>query len=266
MLSAIRKNLAAKLFCLLFFFTASFAFAPANISYGAGIPVLDSANLTQNTVGTFEAITQTLKQIEEYQTQLMQYEDQLKNSLAPATQIWAKAQETMNKALALQGQLEQIAQMDGWLEKFGDANYWTNSPQFSGSEVHSSEQATQNVQGLMKTQQEATQASFDANKILYKNIKEQGEQLKNDAQTLQQLEEGASNAQGRMDAMQHGNMFLANMGKQMLQLRSAFMFQSQQHAAALNKENVKNAQTEEADKKVLGTKLGTGTVRDMVTF
>lgn len=40
----------------------------------AGIPVIDGGNLAQNIIGVLESINQTLKQIEEYETQLQQYE------------------------------------------------------------------------------------------------------------------------------------------------------------------------------------------------
>jgi type IV secretion system protein TrbJ len=41
----------------------------------AGIPVIDGTNLTQNIVAAIENTSQTLKQIQEYQTQLKQYQN-----------------------------------------------------------------------------------------------------------------------------------------------------------------------------------------------
>ena len=58
--------------------------APA---YSAGIPVIDTTNLAQTTISAMEAVNQTLKQIEEYALQLKQYEDQIKNTLAPSAYI-----------------------------------------------------------------------------------------------------------------------------------------------------------------------------------
>ena len=71
-----------------------------------GIPVFDAANLQQTTLSAIEAVNQTLKQIEEYALQLKQYEDQIKNSIAPAAYVWDQAQRTMNKIIALQDQLD----------------------------------------------------------------------------------------------------------------------------------------------------------------
>ena len=71
-----------------------------------GIPVFDAANLQQTTLSAIEAVNQTLKQIEEYALQLQQYEDQIKNSIAPSAYVWDQAQRTMNKIIALQDQLD----------------------------------------------------------------------------------------------------------------------------------------------------------------
>ena len=43
----------------------------------AGIPVIDSTNLSQNTLSATEEIAQTLKQFQQYSTQLSQYSTQL---------------------------------------------------------------------------------------------------------------------------------------------------------------------------------------------
>lgn len=59
--------------------------------------VFDAANLQQSAISAVEAVNQTLKQLEEYALQLQQYEDQIKNSLAPAAYVWDQAQRTMNK-------------------------------------------------------------------------------------------------------------------------------------------------------------------------
>ena len=57
----------------------------------SGIPVIDTANLSQNMMTALEEVAQTLKQIEEYATQLQQYENMLQNTLAPAAYIWASS-------------------------------------------------------------------------------------------------------------------------------------------------------------------------------
>ena len=102
-----------------------------------GIPVFDAANLQQTTLSAIEAVNQTLKQIEEYALQLQQYEDQIKNSIAPAAYVWDQAQRTMNKIIALQDQLDyytnQAGDLDTYMRKFGSASSYRNSPYFKAS-------------------------------------------------------------------------------------------------------------------------------------
>ena len=62
-----------------------------------GIPVIDLPNTAQNTITAFEAISQGLKQIQQYQTQLLQYESDLKNLAAPSAYIWDQALQIRNK-------------------------------------------------------------------------------------------------------------------------------------------------------------------------
>ena len=106
---------------LLILFLVSFIPLPAK---AGGIPVFDAANLQQTTLSAIEAVNQTLKQIEQYALQLQQYEDMIKNSVAPAAYVWDQAQRTMNKVIALQNQIEfymeQGGDVDNYLRKFGN--------------------------------------------------------------------------------------------------------------------------------------------------
>ena len=87
-----------------------------------GIPVFDAANLQQSAISAVEAVNQTLKQIEQYALQLQQYEDMIKNSIAPAAYVWDQAQRTMNKIIALQNQVEfymsKAGNVDTYLRKY----------------------------------------------------------------------------------------------------------------------------------------------------
>lgn len=61
---------------------AAFCFAlMGNLCLGAGIPVIDTTNLTQNQIAALENVAQTLKQLEEYATQLKQFEEQIRNGM-----------------------------------------------------------------------------------------------------------------------------------------------------------------------------------------
>ena len=62
------KFLAAKL-ALVVAVSSTLAVTPVQ----AGIPVIDGTNLSQNIMTAIESVAQTLKQIEQYSTQLQQY-------------------------------------------------------------------------------------------------------------------------------------------------------------------------------------------------
>jgi hypothetical protein len=83
--------LAAKISALLFSLALT-----TSMPTGAGIPVIDGTNLTQNIVAAIENTSQTLKQIQEYQTQLQQYQNMLQNTMDQAVNIWDDAMTTMN--------------------------------------------------------------------------------------------------------------------------------------------------------------------------
>lgn len=58
------------------------------IATGIMIPTINAGDIVQTSITAFEPIAQTLKQVEQYQTQLQQYEDMLQNTMTPAAYIW----------------------------------------------------------------------------------------------------------------------------------------------------------------------------------
>ena len=73
----------------------------SSVIKAGGLAVIDIANIKQTTTTAIENVAQTLKQIEQYQTQLQQYENMIRNTLAPPAYVWAQAQYTMNRLLYL---------------------------------------------------------------------------------------------------------------------------------------------------------------------
>ena len=50
--------------------------------------------MKQNVISAIEGVNQTMKMIEQYQLQLLRYENMLHNSVAPAAYVWNSAQLT----------------------------------------------------------------------------------------------------------------------------------------------------------------------------
>ena len=204
---------------LLILFLASFLPLPAK---AGGIPVFDAANLQQTTLSAIEAVNQTLKQIEQYALQLQQYEDMIKNSVAPAAYVWDQAQRTMNKVIALQNQLEfytnQAGDVNTYLRKFGSGSSYRTSPYFKAA-------TEENRKALMEAEELGSEAQKNANDNVVRTLEQQQTALKEDAANLEMLQANAQSSQGRMEAIQHANQLASHQANQLLQLRGLLMAQ-----------------------------------------
>ena len=225
--------------------------SPSSI-LAAGIPVFDASNMTQNTVAALESVSQTLKQIEQYTLQLQQYEDQIKNSLAPSAYVWAQAQRTMNKLLELQDQLnfysQQSGSLDNYLKKFGNVNYYRDSPYFgSGSATDAQRQA------FLESDELGLNAQKYANDNVARTLEQQQAALKEDATNLENLQRSAQTAQGRLEAIQYANQFASLQANQVLQLRALLMAQQAAENAKAQTDAAKEARQRAATEKALET-------------
>lgn len=207
---------------------AALAFSVALITpvpVQAGIPVVDSTNLAQNTMSAMEAVAQTLKQIQQYQTQLQQYENQLQNTMAPAAYIWDQAQATINDLVqatnTLQHYKNQLGSLDAYLGKFQDVAYYRGSPCFNGSGgCTPSEQAA-----MEENRRLASESQKKANDALFKGLEQQQDNLQTDARQLQRLQSAAQGADGQLAAIGYANQLASNQANQLLQIRSLLIAQ-----------------------------------------
>ncbi|MDR5857965.1 P-type conjugative transfer protein TrbJ [Halomonas eurihalina] len=194
-------------------------------AYSSGIPTVDVANITQTTMTAMENIAQTKKQIDQYRKQLHQYELQLKNSLVPAAYIWDEAQRTMNDLVAATNTLkhykQQMGDLDSYLERFQDINYYRSSPCFSspGNCTESQREQLDEVRRL------ASESQKRANDALFQGIDQQQASLQRDAQQLERLQAAAQGAEGQMEAIQYANQIASQQANQLLQLRGLFVAQ-----------------------------------------
>jgi len=203
----------------------------------AGIPVVDGLNLGQNVVTAYESAAQTLKQIEQYsqqvmayKTQLDQYENMIKNTVAPAAYIWDQANAVINKLVAAQDMLNyyknQSGSLDAYLNKYQTASYYRDSPCFQKTGCTAAEQKklTDNrVQGI-----DAQKAANDA---MFKGIEQQQDNLQADARQLERLQAAASTADGQVKAIQYANQLASSQGNQLLQIRGLMIAQQTAMAA-----------------------------------
>jgi type IV secretion system protein TrbJ len=203
-----------KLMILLFFVCTDIS--------ATGIPVLDGAGLSQETVSAMEDVAQTLKQVEEYRTQLTQLENQLQNTLAPAAYVWDQATQTMGSLMGVgntvDGYIQKFSSIDGYLNKFRDVGYYRSSPCFSAKGCSDAD-----IDALYNDLAYGSEVQDDANDALVKNIKLQQDSFKTDANKLKLLQARAQGATGQMEALQYANQLASAEINQLLQLREALV-------------------------------------------
>ena len=68
---------------------------------GVGDVVFDPSVFGQAVMTATESVNQTLKQVEQYSLQLQQYENQIKNTVAPAAYVWDQANATISKVMGM---------------------------------------------------------------------------------------------------------------------------------------------------------------------
>lgn len=190
-----------------------------------GMAVIDIANVKQTTITAIESVEQTLKQIEEYKTQLMQYENMIRNTLAPPAYLWAKAQYAMNKLIHLTNTIRYYEQtyggLDGYMQRFRNVEYYRSSPCFS-IEEKCNEAAWKLLQDGQNT---STDAQKQANDGLLTGLSEHQNQMPVDAAHLQLLQQRTETAEGQMAALQYANQLAAFQANQLLQMRQMLIAQ-----------------------------------------
>ena len=238
------RFLAAKT-ALAFALVGSLATTPAY----AGIPVIDGTNLAQDIMTAIESVAQTLKQIEQYRTQLQQYENMLQNTAAPAAYIWDQAQTTINGLMNAVDTLSyyerQLGSLDSYLDKFQDVNYYKSSPCFTNAGCSAAE-----WNAMKQVQQLASQSQKKANDALFKGLKNQQQNLKNDATTLQRLQSSAQGASGQMQALGYANQLASQQANQLLQIRGLLIAQQNAVTTRMQAEADREAQQQAARESV----------------
>jgi len=184
-------------------------------SPGGGIPVIDLSNLTQNVITALHQVSAYAQQVQQYQLQLQQYANQIRNTVAPAAQVWQQAQQTMNSVMGTVKMFQGgQSQLQSYLNQFQNVNYWLSASPSS---------YTWQTAGSMAQKQ--------ANDALVNGIVAQQAQIRADAATLERLQSQASTAEGQMAALMAANQLVALQQEQLLQIR-ALLVQEQQALAA----------------------------------
>lgn len=203
-----------------FLLLALFAISASNAE-AAGIPTFDASAVIQETIAAQEAVAQTLKQIEEYRTQLLQYERQLMDAASPAIWLWGEANNTMNSLLSTIDQLnyyrQQVGSIDNYLAQFKNiADYKTDWFNGLNSDLR---------QDIIDVYHLSNASQKQANDALIKSLDARQQNLYRDAQNLERLQSMAQGATGQMQAIQYANQLASHQSNQLLEIRAALIAQ-----------------------------------------
>lgn len=193
-------------------------------AHAGGIPVIDAGNLQHNMLTAMESVMQTLKQVEQYKTQLLQYENMLQNTAAPTAYIWDQAESTMGQLRqamdTLQHYKQQAGGIEAYLDKFQDLDYYRSSPCFKGGC-----NAAQWSQMTGESAQRGAQAQKHANDALFRGLDRQQSAMQSDAHQLQKLQSAAQGATGQMQALAAANQLASHQAMQLQQIRALLIAQ-----------------------------------------
>jgi P-type conjugative transfer protein TrbJ len=196
----------------------------------SGIAVFDAANMKQNVISAIEGVNQTMKMIEQYQLQLLQYENMLRNTMAPAAYVWNRAQMTTMRLVGMMNTLNyyryQAGSLDGYLYRYQNPSYYMSSPCFGPNGCTPSERAILENNRRLNADGEKV-----ANDAMIRSLDQQQLDLTADAARLEELQKNAQDAPGQMAAIQAANQLAANQASQLIQIRALLIAQQNAEAA-----------------------------------
>lgn len=237
------KILAAKIHLTLTLISGLCLSTPALAIFGIGDIVFDPVNNVSTLATSIDASAQTAKQIEQYKTQLLQYENMLKNTTAPAAYVWDQATTTMNKLRSsidtLNYYKNTLGGVDSYLSKFKDTAAYRDSPCYSITGCTAAEWAA-----MKDSENLGSESQKKATDALFKGIDEQQNTMQTDASQLERLQSAAQSATGQMEAISYANQLASHQANQLLQIRALLI--AQQNAIATRNQALADREAKES--------------------
>jgi len=213
------KLLIAAFVCVITLSTGSVTAPPVR---AAGIPVIDGTNLVQHILSVQEAITHTMKQIEDYRMQLKHYENMLKNSLAPAVKIWNEVKKTIDQLKdahkKLKGYIKEYKDIKTYLAHFKDLESYKKTACYDKVNTSDLKKCLDEIKADYERESKAQKNAGDA---LVETAEQQLKSLDDDVKKLTDLQDKASTAEGQLEALSYANQFAGQQTHQLLQMRQA---------------------------------------------
>jgi len=187
------------------------------------IPVFDPANFAQNLVSAIESVDQALTQVQQYQNQLKQYEEIVRNGVAPAVYTWDRIVSIQNKLKTIANSLRDyrhwLRDLDDYLKRFADLDYYRSARCYGSnlscpkSEWDRILRQSSDLSGL------ASESRKKALDQLMHLLESSNDDLTKESKNLDKLQRQAQAADGHMKALQAGNQLASAEVQQLMQMR-----------------------------------------------
>ena len=205
--------------------------------------VLDTAVLGEAASTAASTAKQVAGQVKDYALQLQQYQDMVKNTLAPVAWVWNETTNTYMQFRSYADMLQYYTSgggIEAYLTNFQNAGYYGSSPCFTAKGCTFEE-----IQKIRKTEWAASEAQKRANDAQIHGVSLGQEQLQKDSQDLSAVQRAAQAATGRNEMLGASNQLASANANNLLAMR-ALMLQQQEaenaRAATLaNREAIQQA-------------------------
>lgn len=194
----------------------------------AGIPVIDLSSLAQHILSVMQQVQQTLYMIQSYQTQLQQFEYEIKNTLNPESFLWGDANFVINNLMAqidsIRGFKQQFGSMTSYLSQYKTVDYY-GSTKCLGMGSCNDEQLKAFVSDINKGSEKKSISVKQTNDSVIKGLDKQQELIEKDAEKLKGLQRQAQNSNGQLEAIQSANQLASAQAEQLMQIRMLLVAQ-----------------------------------------
>jgi P-type conjugative transfer protein TrbJ len=220
---------------------------PAHAIFGVGDIVYDPTNFIQNITSAVSEVTQELKQVEQYTTQLrelmvakQQLDDMMQNTKQLTSFNWDNAQGTLSQLLSATNTIDQyknqLGSFNSFLGKFQAIDYYRNLPCVGTNTCTSSDRAK-----IAESDRLNSEARKKANDALLRGVDLQQQTLQKDSEHLRALQRDAQSSTGRMQVLQAANELASEQTNQLLQIRELLVAQQNALATQMEVQNDKEA-------------------------
>lgn len=219
----------------------------------AGIPVFDGVGLVQHIINALENVRQTLFVINSYQTQLQQFEYEIKNSLNPNNFIWGQANSVINDLLnqvdTLRSFKQQFGSISSYLSQYKTVDYYNSSNCLGRGNCTNAELNTF-VTDVEKNDTQKSKIVNATNEAVIKGLDRQQDLIQQDAVKLRDLQRNAQGSKGQLEAIQSANQLASAQAEQLMQIRMLMVAQQTATTAQSQTKEDTSAQQKAASKKL----------------